>query len=252
MRLRSSHARREGIMQAATLPNPAVLMDQDAVAVVATARHSGEPLLPDEARYVAARGMQPRRAAEFRTGRACARQALAQFGFRNWPLLPTPTREPRWPEGLVGSITHADDYCAAAVARARSCAGLGIDVETIGRVSPAIAALICTENELLDAAARRGRLPTALRFSAKESVFKAVFPHTRVIFEPSDIEIEFDLEKRSFRTRAPGQAALDRVCARIEGRFAIGPTHVMTTAWLQLPREGAPTGARAARESITT
>ena len=239
-------------MQAATLPNPAVLMAQDAVAVVATARHSGEPLLPDEARYVAARGMQPRRAAEFRTGRACARQALAQFGFSNWPLLPTPTREPRWPEGLVGSITHADDYCAAAVARARCCAGLGIDVETIARVSPAIAALICTENELLEAAAGSGRrrLPTALRFSAKESVFKAVFPCMRVFFEPSDIEIEFDLEQRSFRTRAPGQAALDRICARIEGRFAIGPTRVMTTAWLDLPRDSAPTGAHAARVSI--
>ena len=67
--IRHAHAlepriQRKGTMQA-TLPNPAVLMAQDAVAVVATARHSGEPLLPDEARYVAARGMQPRRAAEF-------------------------------------------------------------------------------------------------------------------------------------------------------------------------------------------
>lgn len=224
-------------MHAATLPNPAALMARNAVAVVATSQYCLEPLLPAEARYVAARFMQPQRAAEFRAGRACARRALLQFGFRNWPLLPAATREPQWPEGVVGSITHSGSYCAAAVASVQRCAGLGIDVEAIARVGDDVAALICTARELRDIAGETGRqLPRAAWFSAKESVFKALFPCTRLPFEPSDVEIVFDTAQRSFRVSAPGQPRLERICAQIDGRFALAGEHVMTTAWLDRAR----------------
>ena len=218
----------------AALPNPAALLAQDVVAVVATARHYREPLLPAEAGYVASRFMQPRREAEFRAGRACAREALAQLGVCNWPLIPGPTREPRWPPGVVGSITHAEGYCAAAVASADVCGGLGIDVEAIGRVGEAVAGLICGADELCrlddcDAATRRVRL--ALLFSAKESVFKAVFPAERIVFEPADIEVAFEWDNGTFAIQAPAQRALDAICAQLDGRFAIVGAHVMTTAW---------------------
>ena len=221
-------------MSAAALPNPAALLAQDVVAVVATPRHYREPLLPLEAQYVCGRSMQPRREAEFRAGRACAREALAQFGFRNWALLPAPTREPIWPQGVVGSITHADGYCAAAVARSRDCAGLGIDVEAIGRINDSVAPLICSAEELTlfdEGVSGSRRVLLALLFSAKESVFKAVFPGARVVFEPADVEIAFDWDTGAFRAQAPAQLALDSVCAQIDGRFAIAGAHVITTAW---------------------
>ena len=36
---------------------------------------------------------------------------------------------PRWPDGLAGSMTHTDGYCAAALVRATDLASLGIDAE---------------------------------------------------------------------------------------------------------------------------
>ncbi|MFF4689931.1 hypothetical protein [Streptomyces sp. NPDC001307] len=41
-------------------------------------------------------------------------------------------RAPRWPEGIVGSMTHCAGYHAAAVARGRSVAALGVDGEPHG------------------------------------------------------------------------------------------------------------------------
>jgi 4'-phosphopantetheinyl transferase EntD len=215
-------------------------MARDAVAVVAAGHHGAEPLLPAEARWVASRTLHPQREAEFRAGRACARHALAQLGIHNWALLPAPTREPQWPAGVVGSITHAGSYCAAAVASERVCGGLGIDVETIDRLRDDMAALICSgsEPDRLAACGDEARPLLALLFSAKESVFKAVFPRTRIPFEPADIEIDCDVEAGLFRARAPAQPALDRICAGIEGRFAFAAGHVLTTAWLDPPPSG--------------
>jgi len=224
-------------MIAAGLPDPAALLAQDAITVVARARWRSEPLLPAEARYLAARAVRPRRAAEFHAGRACARRALSRLGWRDWPLLPAPTREPQWPDGVVGSITHSEDYCAVAVAGARRYAGLGIDVETIARVGPGIAASICTRRELEDIAADAGRdLPLAAWFSAKESVFKAVFPWLRLVFEPSDVEIAFDRRRQAFAVRAPRMPRLDAACSQLEGRFALSGARVLTAAWLERSR----------------
>ena len=45
------------------------------------------------------------------------------------PILRGPEREPLWPEGVVGSITHCLGYRAAAVAWQRDVLALGIDAE---------------------------------------------------------------------------------------------------------------------------
>src|SRR6185369_16867773 len=70
-----------------------------------------------------------RRRREFVTGRACARRALAALGVPPAPLLPGPRREPLWPAGVVGSITHCEGYRACAVARDTAIASIGIDAE---------------------------------------------------------------------------------------------------------------------------
>ena len=70
-----------------------------------------------------------RRRAEFTTVRTCARIALGRLGLPPAPLLTGSKREPLWPAGVVGSITHCDGYRAAAVARASEVAAIGIDAE---------------------------------------------------------------------------------------------------------------------------
>ena len=71
----------------------------------------------------------PRRRAEFAAGRRCARAALARIGIPPAPLLRGEDREPLWPDGAVGSITHCAGYVAAAVAATEVMLSVGIDAE---------------------------------------------------------------------------------------------------------------------------
>src|ERR1700761_3617241 len=71
-------------------------------------------LFPDEEALLG-RAVEKRRR-EFAAGRGCARRALAALGLPPAPLLPGEGGAPRWPDGVVGSITHCAGYAAAAVA----------------------------------------------------------------------------------------------------------------------------------------
>src|SRR5918992_2288346 len=66
---------------------------------------------------------------EYGTARYCARKALLQIGVPAVPVLPDVDGAPRWPAGVVGSITHCPGYRAAAVARSSEVFGIGIDAE---------------------------------------------------------------------------------------------------------------------------
>jgi len=100
---------------------------------VAAAESAGDPpeagpgLFPEEGAVMRTAG--PRRRAEFAAGRLCAREALARLGVPAAPILPGPAGEPRWPEGVTGSITHCAGYRACAVARTTDLTAIGIDAE---------------------------------------------------------------------------------------------------------------------------
>src|SRR5262245_29080334 len=66
------------------------------------------------------------RVREFTLGRLCARRALEALGHAPVPILRGPGREPLWPDGLVGSITHTRRYCAAVVAPRTRLVSVGI------------------------------------------------------------------------------------------------------------------------------
>ena len=68
------------------------------------------PLLPEEEPLVA-RAVDKRRR-EFAAGRACARRALEQLGLPASPILAGPRREPLWPPGVVGALTHCRGIAA--------------------------------------------------------------------------------------------------------------------------------------------
>ncbi|OAA29229.1 phosphopantetheinyl transferase component of siderophore synthetase [Frankia sp. EI5c] len=147
---------------------------------------TGEPdarLFPAEA-AVLTRAVDKRRR-EFTTGRICAHRALEALGVPAIPILPGEHREPRWPAGVVGSITHTAGYRAAAVARvtAGRPVSVGIDAEpneaTPGGVLREIS--LPEERELLTELARAHPEVSwdRLLFSAKESVYKAWFPLAR-------------------------------------------------------------------------
>ncbi len=164
----------------------------------------GDPatLLPAESGCAA--GFSERRLREFAAGRWCAGQALAKLGAASAPLLVGAEREPLWPDGFTGSITHTDRYCAAAVARTGKILSLGIDAERIAAIERSVwQVLFCpAEIDRLESLAERERLVMACAvFSGKEAYFKCQFPLTRRRLDLHDIELRFDA--RSF-------AVLDR------------------------------------------
>lgn len=126
-----------------------------------------------------------KRQAEFFFGRYCAAQALAELGMPASEIAIGASREPLWPAGVIGSITHAGTVAAAiAMPRGRH-AGIGIDIEHIVGVDEcaAMRSVVVNASEcayLVSLAASMSlELALTIAFSAKESFFKAVFAHVR-------------------------------------------------------------------------
>ena len=139
-----------------------------------------------------ARSVLTRQAAFFH-GRMAARQALAPFGLDRWEIAIGPLREPVWPPGFAGSISHNDRYAAAVALPAAR--GIGIDLETV--IEPGLCdVLVATavnpaERLYLQALCGPASFAWLLTivFSAKESFYKAAFPTARRFFDFSAVEV---------------------------------------------------------------
>lgn len=134
-----------------------------------------------------------RRILDFCFGRACARRALAEYGVTGFDLLSAEDRQPLWPTGLVGSITHTEGFAVAVVAEQRFVAGIGIDVERIGAVHSELWPPICTPVELerlRSLSMEQQSLAGALTFVAKEAFFKCQYPLAAERFGFDEVELE--------------------------------------------------------------
>ena len=122
-----------------------------------------------------------KRQAEFYYGRLAARQALEALGIPAFEVAIGASRQPIWPAGAIGSISHTHTHAAAVALRRSDVSGVGIDLEHIARPD-ATAALSATtvdagELQYLEALTHLLPISTLLTatFSAKESLFKAAF-----------------------------------------------------------------------------
>ena len=124
------------------------LFPEPVITLTLTGSAAGEraDLHPDEAACIARAGVKRRR--EFAVGRDLARRAFAQLGIEGFALLSDGDRVPRWPEGVVGSISHCAGCCAVVVARRGRILSLGLDVERAERLEDELLARICTPREL--------------------------------------------------------------------------------------------------------
>jgi len=142
---------------------------------------------------------EPRRA-EYITVRDCARQALARLGVPPVAILGDPKGAPIWPDGIVGSLTHCRGFRGAAVARAGDVTVLGIDAEPEESLPPGIGQRIATDAEWsrIELLTRQdASVPwDHLLFSAKESVYKAWFPTTRVGLDFLAVDITLQTDGR--------------------------------------------------------
>jgi enterobactin synthetase component D len=137
-----------------------------------------------------------KRRMEFLAGRYCAREALRAIApeLAATPISSGRNREPLWPPGIVGAITHTDCYASVVVARSSDARGLGLDAEVL--IDPDSAARlrdqVASPDELESLARATGwPLPLLLTvvFSAKESLFKCLYPHVGRFFDFRDAAV---------------------------------------------------------------
>ncbi|EKE84698.1 4'-phosphopantetheinyl transferase family protein [Idiomarina xiamenensis] len=128
-----------------------------------------------------------KRQAEFLAGRYLAKKLLTALNVADASadIGVGDARQPLWPNCIQGSITHSKEqvFCLISLQPDRA---LGIDVEHImtDKLATQIGSRVYQEPELSVLSAAGLSLATAstLIFSAKESIYKALYPQVRQFF----------------------------------------------------------------------
>jgi 4'-phosphopantetheinyl transferase EntD len=203
---------------------------------VAALRPSDEflPLFPEEEQAVG--NSVVKRRIEFAEGRCCARMAMAKVGHLPCAIPSGPDRAPVWPFGLVGSITHTMDFCAAAVARKDCFSTMGIDAEPIDAIPAEVVEEILRPDEAsefnLEARPDGADWPT-LYFCLKEAAYKAFYPRYRRIIGFQDMRVRVDLDARRFLAELPGLSVSGFPI--FQGRYLVRHGRVHAACWLGSP-----------------
>ena len=165
-----------------------------------------------------------KRRREFISGRACARLALKRLGT---PVVAIPSGEhgePRWPTGVVGSITHCHGYRACAAAWSNAIISLGIDAEPNAPLPEGVLEEVAHGRELESVGRGVGGVHVdRLRFSAKEAIYKAWFPLAGRWLGFDDVELSLDLANAEFRAQllVPGPMVDGVRLSEFRGRWAL-------------------------------
>ena len=133
-----------------------------------------------------------KRLLDFSTGRYCAIKALEQIGIVNAFIPIGKDKEPLWPNGVVGSISHCESLIGAIVAKSTDHVSLGLDIEEIGKVTSELWDLVFTEKEkkyLSGLSENELLLKSTVIFSIKEAFYKFQHPLTKTFLDFLDVEV---------------------------------------------------------------
>lgn len=177
--------------------------------------------------------MSGKRRREFAAGRHCARRALAHLGHEAVALPIGHDRAPVWPPGVIGSITHTGDFAIAAVAWKSDLRSLGIDMESADPLEPDLLELVCREDEraALASCGMDPQLGAKLVFSAKESVYKCLWPVTGSFLEFHAIGIRIDPVVSRF-TACGEDPLIEEMLKTVRGAYRRVGNLLLSCAWL--------------------
>lgn len=128
-----------------------------------------------------------KRIGEYRAGRTCARAAIDalkpsanadDLSDHDWPVF-GPDRAPIWPQGITGSLTHSDTFVICAIVASTRFHGIGIDLEPVlpdFEMADIADSVSHPDERALAANSSWSGSGIAVLFSAKEAVFKALYP----------------------------------------------------------------------------
>ncbi len=175
------------------------------------------------------------RRAEFSTGRLLAKRAVGELGIRARSIPSLPNRQPIWPEGAVGSITHSRRYAVAVACPGSLFAGVGIDLERTNRVSEKVAPRTMTERERAGTGTGWPPFAPTANFCAKEAVFKAVNPIVGLMIGFKEVEIVWREQEEGFRATHIGPNPENAIMERGEGAVFTLEGHIGALFWMGSP-----------------
>ncbi|ARB85522.1 MULTISPECIES: 4'-phosphopantetheinyl transferase family protein [Yersinia] len=185
-----------------------------------------------------------KRRAEYLAGRFVARQVLNMLEVRDYPLANGLDRAPLWPAGLIGSISHNNQraLCAAQIItpaiehsdESGYVHGVGLDIESLIAVERAndLWPGILSEEEyrnLQEGPLAFNHLLT-LAFSAKESLFKAVYPQLGRYFDFLEARfLSYSMASGRFELQLLRDLSSDFPAGRIfTGCFTVNDSDIQT------------------------
>jgi len=179
----------------------------------------------------------PKRRLEYLAGRYCARAALrgCAHALAEEPIGQGEHREPLWPAGATGSIAHTTGYVVAAASASDRVSALGVDVERwMDDDAPRrIGAHVAIEGELAALCERTGwssGRALTLVFSAKETLYKCLYPEVRRYFGFHDARVEsLEPERGAFAIALTGPLEHLPAGLTLEGRFEVFDDVVFTS-----------------------
>lgn len=180
---------------------------------------------------------------EFIAGRFCAVQAAKMAGFDLIKLPSAVTREPVWPEGIVGSITHSKQMAISCVSLSDDMSSVGIDAEELLESSLGIEveSTIADDTELTLLNKNEYQKGITILFSAKESLYKALFPLVRTFIDFKEVKlVALDTERESFELKLlSNNPKLINFLGNYQGSFKqIGETIITLVSIPKLANEG--------------
>ena len=173
-------------------------------------------------------GMVAKRRAEFTHGRFCARSAMTLLGVDSGSIGKGPNREPIWPSGIVGSISHTGAAAAAIVSRSSRHASIGLDMEIAEPLQADLIPMILRPEENLASDGTRAKLI----FSIKESIYKCLYPLTQAYIDFLDMEVYVNEDTQSFTAHSHTVNCPAELAHNLTGRYSIGHHLVMSSAWI--------------------
>ncbi|KAA2227758.1 4'-phosphopantetheinyl transferase family protein [Pseudomonas brenneri] len=175
-----------------------------------------------------------KRQAEFLAGRLCARSALQRLEGLDFIPAIGEDRAPVWPGHISGSITHSTGHAAAIVGHKAQWRGLGMDLENLLSLERAerLAGEILTPDEMQRmAAGPREQIAqwVTLTFSAKESLFKALYPIVRKRFYFEHAEVVEWSDSGFLRLRLLTDLSSEWCYGKeLEGQFAVNEGQLLS------------------------
>jgi len=144
------------------------------------------------------------RQAQFLAGRIAAKNALQAISHTPENIAIGKHREPLWPKGIIGSISHSNHVSiATAQVKTEQTKGCGLDIQTIfnQEESTKVLPIILSQQDQASFNKHKNHFYenqlATLIFSAKESYFKTVFNQVKEYFDFNAVSIQsIDLQNK--------------------------------------------------------